>query len=119
LTTAPRCAHHCCLCLSEGATGAKGAMARAILLNAGDTVATALTPIAAGEIVEVELAEVCYRVAVRQDIPFAHKFALVPGRVGELVVKHGVPIGRITRPIEVGDHVHTHNLVTTRQAQET
>ena len=52
-------------------------MPRAILLNAKDNVATALTPVPAGETVEVALEGVRYRVQVSQDIPFAHKFALV------------------------------------------
>lgn len=87
-------------------------MARAILLNRRDNVATALTPVPAGETLEVALDEVHYRVTVNQDIPFAHKFALAPLAVGEFVVKYGLPIGRVTQPIQVGDHVHSHNLAT-------
>ncbi len=89
-------------------------MARAILLNVKDTVATALTPIAAGETVEVALDSTTYRITVKHDIPFAHKFALRAGQTGELVVKHGLPIGRLTQPVDAGEYVHTHNVVTTK-----
>jgi len=33
---------------------------------------------------------------------------------GEAVVKYGLPIGKATQPIGVGDHVHSHNLVTNK-----
>jgi hypothetical protein len=89
-------------------------MARAILLHRKDTVATALTPVASGETVEVLLDDVRYRVPVTQDIPFAHKFALVPIAAGDFVYKYGLPIGRATQPIALGDHVHNHNLVTAK-----
>jgi len=89
-------------------------MARAILLHKKDNVATALTPVAAGEDVEVTLEDVRYRVRVRQDIPFAHKFALAPIAAGDFVFKYGLPIGKATRPIGVGEHVHSHNLVTNK-----
>ena len=41
-----------------------------------------------------------------------HKYALVPIKKGENVIKYGSPIGHATADIEVGEHVHTHNLKT-------
>lgn len=52
---------------------------------------------------------------VRQKIPVGHKIALQPVRIGRSIVKHGERIGRATRNIEKGDHVHTHNLRSARE----
>ena len=43
-----------------------------------------------------------------------HKFALRAIAQGEVVVKYGEAIGRATRAIDVGEHVHTHNLMSAR-----
>lgn len=47
--------------------------------------------------------------AVALGVPFGHKVALRPIGRGEPVVKYGVAIGRATRDIAAGDHVHVHN----------
>ena len=49
---------------------------------------------------------------VSADIPAGHKLAVRAVAAGEPVRKYGWPIGRATRDIAVGDHVHTHNLAT-------
>lgn len=41
-----------------------------------------------------------------------HKYARVPIKKGENVIKYGMPIGHATRDIGRGEHVHTHNLKT-------
>jgi (2R)-sulfolactate sulfo-lyase subunit alpha len=50
----------------------------------------------------------------RQEIPLGHKVALGPIAVGERVIKYNVPIGEATREIDIGQHVHTHNLKSAR-----
>ncbi|MGP8242948.1 MAG: UxaA family hydrolase [Bryobacteraceae bacterium] len=47
-------------------------------------------------------------------IPIGHKLAIVPLRENDTVIKYGVDIGRAVAPIEVGEHVHVHNLKTKR-----
>ncbi len=42
-------------------------------------------------------------------VPFGHKVALRPIAAGEPVVKYGIAIGRATRDIAAGEHVHVHN----------
>lgn len=49
---------------------------------------------------------------VGSDVPRGHKIALTAICEGEDVVKYGFPIGRATRPIAVGEHVHSHNVAT-------
>lgn len=41
-----------------------------------------------------------------------HKYALTPISTGQMVIKYGQPIGIATSDIQVGDHVHTHNVKT-------
>ena len=41
-----------------------------------------------------------------------HKYALTPIKKGENIIKYGSPIGHATCDIEIGEHVHTHNVKT-------
>jgi (2R)-sulfolactate sulfo-lyase subunit alpha len=51
-----------------------------------------------------------FELAVSQPVPLGHKVALRDIAAGQPVVKYGVVIGRATRDIAAGDHVHVHNL---------
>ncbi|MCS6780956.1 MAG: UxaA family hydrolase [Geminicoccaceae bacterium] len=75
-------------------------------LAARDEVAVALRRLAPG----TPLDPVAPGVSVREPIELGHKVALLPIAEGALVHKFGVPIGRATRPIAPGEHVHVHNL---------
>ena len=50
----------------------------------------------------------------QDDIPIGHKLAITPLKEGDTVMKYGVDIGRVIADIEVGEHVHVHNLKTKR-----
>lgn len=78
------------------------------VINPGDTVAVALCPLSAGETLGAPDGEI----TLKNDIPFGHKVALSDIGAGENVIKYAQPIGRATRPIARGEHVHTHNLAT-------
>jgi len=45
----------------------------------------------------------------RDDIPYAHKFAIRPIPKGQQVLKYGYSIGTATEDIQPGDYVHIHN----------
>ena len=49
---------------------------------------------------------------LRDAVQRGHKFALADLAAGDVVVKYGQPIGRASRAIAAGDHVHSHNLTT-------
>ena len=49
-----------------------------------------------------------------QDIPLGHKIALLDVAQGLEIVKYDVSIGRASRNIKKGQHVHTQNLRTAR-----
>lgn len=75
---------------------------RWIVANAADSVAVALSALAAGEAVG--------GITLIQAIPAGHKLALRPIAKGEPVIKLGHAIGVAAADIAVGAHVHEHNL---------
>ncbi|MBK6468456.1 MAG: UxaA family hydrolase [Paracoccaceae bacterium] len=81
---------------------------RLILLSPGDTVYVLRDQIAAGEAVMVEGVAVSFA----QSLGLGHKIARLAVAAGDRVIKYGAPIGRASRAIAPGDHVHLHNLVS-------
>jgi hypothetical protein len=79
---------------------------RLILLSPGDSVYVLRDQIAAGEAVMVEGVAVTFG----QPLGLGHKIARVALAEGDKVMKYGAPIGRASRAIAPGDHVHLHNL---------
>ena len=83
-------------------------MNKLVQITPRDTVAVALQPLEAGEVIGYGAGEV----APLTDIPMGHKVALRDIRKGEAVIKYGFPIGEATADIPRGGHVHSHNLRT-------
>jgi len=81
---------------------------RLLLLHPGDSVYVLRDQIAAGETVLVSSTAVAFA----QPLGLGHKIARVAVAEGEPVIKYGAPIGRATRAIAPGDHVHLHNLAS-------
>jgi altronate hydrolase len=77
-----------------------------IRLNDADNVAVARVDLGAGQSCVVAGTPL----RVRDPIPAGHKLALEPIAPGQPVRKYGQLIGVSTRRIEVGEHVHGHNL---------
>jgi (2R)-sulfolactate sulfo-lyase subunit alpha len=48
------------------------------------------------------------------DIPIGHKLAIRDLSEGDTVIKYGVDIGRVVKPIRKGEHLHVHNVKTKR-----
>ena len=78
----------------------------AMLLHEDDDVAIATDDLVASSGVSVGE----HRVVVRDTVARGHKVAIRQLEPGEPVRRYGQIIGFATRPIEVGEHVHTHNL---------
>lgn len=85
-------------------------MKRAIALSEKDNVATMIDKAEKGEDVEVVIEGRRIIITAEDEIPFGHKIALKDIKEGERVIKYGEPIGRATRDIRKGEHVHVHNL---------
>ncbi|MGN6144880.1 MAG: UxaA family hydrolase, partial [Mesorhizobium sp.] len=77
--------------------------ASTILLSPADNVAVANGKVEAGAVLPGGA-------AASQPIEPSHKVAIKPIATGEAVVKYAQAIGRATRDIAAGEHVHSHNL---------
>jgi len=64
--------------------------------------------------IDVKLRNDVISITVNSDIPYGHKVAIRPIKKGETVFKYGLSIGRATEDINVGDHVHVHNIESNR-----
>ncbi|RLE57819.1 MAG: D-galactarate dehydratase [Thermoprotei archaeon] len=91
----------------------------ALVLDRRDNVAIALRDLRKGERVRVEVNGGVIEVTLLDDVPFGHKFAIREVREGEYIVKCGEVIGRATRLIKVGEHVHVHNVESVRFSPRT
>ena len=85
-----------------------------MVLHSRDNVAVALTDIEAGTLVRVKVGGRNIELIVKQEIPFAHKFAIENIEEDQPVYRYGEIIGRAIKPIRVGQHVHIHNLESVR-----
>lgn len=54
------------------------------------------------------------KVTVLDDIPYGHKIALQPIEKADAILKYGEQIGIASRDIAKGEHVHVHNMESTR-----
>ena len=79
---------------------------KAIKIHANDNVAVTVETITAQETFEIE--GQAYIAAT--DIPAGHKVAIKEIAIGENIVKYGFPIGHARQDIEIGSHVHCHNV---------
>ncbi|MFC1951569.1 UxaA family hydrolase [Chloroflexota bacterium] len=87
---------------------------KAIILTAKDNVATSLTQLEEGEVVKMEIGDGTATVVLIDAIPFGHKFSLTRIKAKLPIIKYGEKIGEATADIQPGQHVHVHNVVSTR-----
>jgi altronate dehydratase small subunit len=88
--------------------------ADALVLDAADDVAVLIRPAAAGSVVQVLADGRFSGLEMRTAVPAGHKIARRAMATGDTVRKHGEVIGKLTAPVEAGEHVHVHNLVSLR-----
>lgn len=81
---------------------------KVLRIHPTDSVAVAIEPLSAGDVVEVA----GKTVRVVTEVPAGHKIALVDLRPGDQVIKYGYPIGSAKEFIPAGSHVHAHNIKT-------
>ena len=85
-----------------------------MVMEENDNVAVCLKEMEGGVTVQVPKHGVKTPVALIDDIPFAHKFALRDIDAGQEIVKFGEVIGLASAPIRSGQWVHTHNVESVR-----
>ncbi|WP_392560742.1 UxaA family hydrolase [Orbus mooreae] len=83
-------------------------MKNIIKINDNDNVIIALENLNKGDSLSINNK----LITVLQDIPSGHKVAIKTISLNENVIKYGFPIGHATTIIQVGEHVHTHNVKT-------
>jgi altronate dehydratase small subunit len=83
---------------------------RAVMMKKQDCVAVALSDIPEGTVIKLVCQGQTISVRLKENMEFGHKFAVVPMAAGDRIYKYGEVIGAATRAIEVGEHVHIHNL---------
>ncbi len=79
-------------------------------INPKDNVCTALEKMSAGhkDILDGE------EIVILTDIPYGHKVAICDLKKDDLVYKYGEVIGKATKDIKRGEHVHSHNMAGIR-----
>ena len=90
----------------------------ALLHELEDAVAVVVNDVSAGDSVRLVTLEGVEKgsVTASEDIPLGHKIAVSDVAEGEDVIKYGRAIGRASKKISVGDHVHTQNVKSKRWA---
>lgn len=88
-------------------------MPRAIVLNRADNVATLLEAGSAGDTCRLE-GEIVGEVVLLQDVPFGHKVCVANTTAGATILKYGQVIGRASRQVLAGEHMHVHNIESAR-----
>lgn len=86
----------------------------AIVIHNSDVVATALMPLKTGDKASMLVGNAEKTVTLLNDIPFGHKFAIQDVPFHGEIYKYGESIGRATKAIRAGEHVHVHNVESER-----
>jgi len=84
----------------------------AIIIDAGDNIATVLRDVAAGEDVVAGQGDETVVLVAAEPIPFGHKVAVRAIAKDEEILKYAAVIG--TQDIAKGMHVHVQNVVSLR-----
>lgn len=82
----------------------------ALHVNSKDNVITCLRPVKKGTALDVEGT----KITALTDIPVFHKMAIADIAKGGLCYKYGEIIGDALENIKPGEHVHVHNIESTR-----
>ena len=81
-----------------------------MVMDSKDNVAVCLRPMQPGEEVQLARDEKVVAIKMLEAVPVGHKVALSAVSAGQPIVKYGEVIGRATRNILAGQHVHDRNI---------
>lgn len=90
-------------------------MINSLMIDEKDSVVVAIEGISKGTEVNYKLGEEVKTLVAKDDIQIYHKVAIKNVEKGEPVVKYGQHIGLAAADIEVGQHVHVHNVESHRE----
>jgi len=86
-----------------------------IQIHPNDNVVTLVDAASPGAVVQYVTSAGRREIPVTDEVPFGHKVAVDDVPAGESVVKYDEVIGRASRTIRRGEHVHAHNVESTVQ----
>ena len=84
------------------------------LISNEDNVAVAIRPIDPKEKIIVRIGDKDEEIILNKAIDFGHKFAIKDISVSDNIIKYGEVIGKASKSIKKGDHVHIHNVESLR-----
>lgn len=93
-------------------------MKYALKVSERDNVITVLSKVKKSDLVKYVDNDDIKEVTAQDDIPLYHKIALCDIKEDENIVKYSENIGRASRDIVKGSHVHTHNVKDHRENLE-
>ena len=85
-----------------------------LILNENDNIAVALVDLEVGEVINQD----ALNLTIQNRIPRGHKVATKAISKDDGVIKYGERMGHATSEINIGDHVHTHNVLGDRLSAE-
>lgn len=85
-----------------------------LFLNASDNIAVCLKEFNPGEVINQD----GHTITVLNPIPRGHKIATKSISKNDGVIKYGERMGHATTDIQIGEHVHTHNVLGDRVSTE-
>ena len=88
----------------------KGSSKSILMLDSKDNIAVCLRDIAAGEQVTFGVGNKAMSAQAADPIPRGHKICVQEIKKGAQIIKYGEIIGKATKPIHIGEHVHVHNV---------
>ena len=83
----------------------------AILINESDNVAVCLEDVAEGVDASIMTGKNTITVKATNAVPRGHKIAVRDIAEGQSILKYGEVIGKASKNIRVGNHVHRHNVM--------
>lgn len=90
-------------------------MINSLIINEKDTVAVATEELKKGDTAVYLKNGSSENIIIQNDIPIYHKFCIKKINVGDDVIKYGESLGIAKCDIKIGEHVHTHNLLSQRE----
>ncbi|HEY4543371.1 MAG TPA: UxaA family hydrolase [Tissierellaceae bacterium] len=85
-------------------------MNKVLKIDKKDNVVTCTEALQEGDVIDVE----GEKIIVKEDIDIFHKIAIEDIKKGEICYKYGEIIGDALEDISKGEHVHVHNIESTR-----
>jgi len=81
-----------------------------LILDSRDNIAIATRDLRSGQTAAIG----DHTITVRDDVPRGHKIAQLAMPAGTDVLRYGEVIGATTTRVDIGEHVHVHNLISKR-----